>query len=182
MGNGPIPRRGPKRQRKSRRALAVCYDAHWLAAADCPASRPCHAAGFRALPMQLPLCWRGTATTCNLPRDQLHRRLFTRQRMPWSRQGWAVLHGPRIRRACVFGWFWRRRRRQLARKATRACCSIGPSRMCNNTAAGVYEREVQPLCSGGAKRVFVVISDALRWCSAGVQCMAKPQGISWAPC
>ena len=142
------------------RALAACYDA-LTAAADFFSLKASHAAGFS---------FADAATAFGQYREYLYRfdqlyRHFHTAADAVEPSGWAVLHELRTSIENVYsGWFVP----QLG--AAWAKVVEGDQGLLQRWAIpdvtpqqAFYEREVQPLYSGGAKRVFVVISDALRY-------------------
>lgn len=142
------------------RALAACYDA-LTAAADFFSLKASHSAGFS---------FANAATAFMQYRDHLYRfdqlyRHFHTAADAVEPSGWAVLHELRTSIEKVYsGWFVP----QLG--AAWAKVVEGDQGLLRNWSIpyvtpqqAFYDREVQPLYSGGAKRVFVVISDALRY-------------------
>jgi uncharacterized protein (TIGR02687 family) len=139
------------------RALAACYDA-LTAAADFFSLKASHAAGFS---------FADAATAFVQYRqylyrfDQLYRHFHTAADAV-EPSGWAVLHELRTSIECTQAGLCRSWAPPGPRwlKAT-SCCNWAIPDVTPQQA--FYKREVQPLYSGGAKRVFVVISDALRY-------------------
>lgn len=142
------------------RALAACYDA-LTAAAEFFSLKASHAAGFS---------FADAATGFAQYRDGLYRfdqlyRHFHTAADAVEPEGWSVLHELRASIEAVYsGWFMP----QLG--AAWAKVVEGDQGLLQHWAVpGVtpqqafHEREVQPLFSGGAKRMFVIISDALRY-------------------
>ncbi len=142
------------------RALAACYDA-LTAAADFFSLKASHSAGFS---------FANAATAFVQYRDHLYRfdqlyRHFHTAADAVEPSGWAVLHELRTSIEQVYsGWFVP----QLG--AAWAKVVEGDQGLLRNWSIpdvtpqqAFYDREVQPLYGGGAKRVFVVISDALRY-------------------
>ena len=141
-------------------ALAACYDA-LTAAAEFFSLRANHAAGFSFADAATGF---GQYQGDLYRFDQLYRHFHTAADAV-EPEGWAVLHGLRASIESVYsGWFVP----QLG--AAWAKVVEGEQGLLQHWAVpevtpqqAFYEREVQPLYSGGAKRVFVVISDALRY-------------------
>lgn len=142
------------------RALAACYDA-LTAAAEFFSLKAAHAAGFS---------FADASTAFALYRDQLFRfdqlyRHFHTAADTVEPTGWAVLHGLRETIEQVYsGWFIP----QLG--AAWGKVLEGPQGLLRRwrlpevtPQQSFFEREVLPLYERGAKRVFVVISDALRF-------------------
>ncbi len=142
------------------RALAACYDA-LTAAADFFSLKALHASGFS---------FGNAATAFAQYRDALFRfdqlyRHFHTAADAVEPMGWAVLHELRSSiEGAYSGWFMP----QLA--SAWAKVVEGEQGLLSRWAVpevtpqqAFFEREVLPLYGGGAKRVFVVISDALRF-------------------
>jgi len=141
-------------------ALAACYDA-LTAAAEFFSLKAMFAAGFS---------FAGAAQGFTLYREQLFRfdqlyRNFHTAADTVEPTGWAVLHGLRGTIEQLYsGWFMP----QLS--SAWGQVMEGPQGLLANWAVpevtpqqAFFAREVQPLFERGTKRVFVVISDALRF-------------------
>jgi uncharacterized protein (TIGR02687 family) len=142
------------------RALAACYEA-LSAAADFFSLKAAHAAGFSFVDA-------GTAFASYRDElfryDQLYRHFHTAADAV-EPTGWAVLHGLRETIEGVYsGWF-------IPQLGT-AWSKImeGPQGLLTHWTLpditpqqAFFDRRVQPLFDGGVKRVFVLISDALRY-------------------
>ena len=139
--------------------LAACYDA-LTAAADFLELKARHAAGFSFADAGVAFA----AYRDELFRfDQLYRRFHTAADAV-EPTGWAVLHELREMIEPLYsGWFMPHLGTAWAKVVE------GPQGLLKTWALpevtpqqAFYEREVMPLYQGGVKRVFVVISDALR--------------------
>lgn len=142
------------------KALAACYDA-LTAAADFFSLKAMHAAGF-------------SFTNASAAFEQYHAELFQFDQLyrhfntaadAVEPTGWAVLHELRTTIESVYsGWF--------IPQLSSAWAKIveGPEGLLVNWALpnvtsqqNFYKQKVEPLFEGNVKRVFVVISDALRF-------------------
>lgn len=141
------------------RELAACYDA-LAAAADFLALKARHAAGFSFADGAVAFA----SYRDELFRfDQLYRRFHTAADAV-EPTGWAVLHGLRETIEQLYGgWFIPHLGAAWAKVLE------GPQGLLKvwtlpevTPQQAFFEREVLPLYQGGVKRVFVVISDALR--------------------
>lgn len=141
------------------RELAACYDA-LAAAADFLALKARHAAGFSFVDGAVAFA----SYRDELFRfDQLYRRFHTAADAV-EPTGWAVLHGLRETIEQLYsGWFIPHLGAAWAKVLE------GPQGLLKvwtlpevTPQQAFFEREVLPLYQGGVKRVFVVISDALR--------------------
>lgn len=141
-------------------ALAACYDA-LEAAADFLALKALHEVGFSFASAQAGLtCYRDELFRF----DQLYRHFhFAADAV--EPMGWAVLHELRSRiEECYSGWFML----QLSSAWTKVL-EGDEGLLARWKVHGIpnqqdfFATQVQPLFSGGAKRVFVLISDAFRF-------------------
>jgi len=142
------------------RALAACYDA-LTAVADFFALKAAHAAGFS---------FADAGSAYAQYRDELFRfdqlyRHFHTAADAVEPMGWAVLHGLRDSIECEYcGWFipqlslaWSKvLEGPQGLLATWLMPAVTPQQQ-------FFERKVLPLFDGNVKRVFVLISDALRY-------------------